>query len=164
MAYGTTAGVQGLLPVLGTLSGSTTPTSTQVSTWLTEASAILDRHVAGAGYTVPVSASATLTYELNNLANLFAAAQSIMARSVDNLTGESEDRATVWLERFYAQCKELAASDLSLLGATVAPTPATAGAGRRRFRTTQLRRVDGYSAQYGDVTADEVIETDEVDQ
>lgn len=164
MAYGTTAGVQALLPVLGTLSGSTVPTSTQVSEWLTQASAILDRHVTGAGYTVPVTAAATLYSELGSLANLYAAAQAVMARSVDNLTGENEDRATVWLERFYAQCKELAASDLSMLGATVIATPSTAGSGRRRIRTLQMRRVDGYSAAYGNATATETIDADEVDQ
>ena len=166
MAYGATTGVQALLPVLGTLSGSTTPTSTQVSGWLAEASAIIDRHVTGAGFAVPVAATATLYSELGSLANLYAAAQSMMARSIDNLTGENEDRATVWLERFYAQCKDLAKSDLSMLGATVLPTPTTAGSGRRRIRTLQLRRVDGYSAAADSAIEDDTVvyDPDEVDQ
>jgi hypothetical protein len=163
MAYGSTAGVSALLPVIGTLGATSTPTSTQVSTWLTEASAIIDRHVTGAGFTAPVASSATLYSELGALANLYAAAQCAMARSIDNLSGEPEDRATMWLERFYAQLKEIAASDLSMLGATVAPAPATAGSGRRRIRTLQLRRVDGYSAAVGDLDT-EAIDVDEVDQ
>jgi hypothetical protein len=163
MAYGTTAGVQALLPVLGTLSGSTTPTSTTVSSWLVGASAIIDRHVSGAGYTVPVSASATCYAELAELAHLYAAAQCVMARSIDNLTGETEDRATTWLARFYDQLKELAGSDLSMLGCTVAASPSSAGSGRRRVRTLQMRRVDGYSAKYGDATENLDIDVDEVD-
>ena len=47
--YGSTTGVQALLPVLGTLSGSTTPTSTQVSTWLEEGAAVINRSIATAG-------------------------------------------------------------------------------------------------------------------
>jgi len=163
MAYGSTAGVSALLPVIGTLGASSTPTSTQVSTWLTEASAIIDRHVTGAGFAVPVASSATIYSELGALANLYAAAQAVMARSVDNLSGESEDRATMWLERFYAQLKEIAGADLSMLGATVLPAPATAGSGRRRIRTLQMRRVDGYSAAVGD-WGTSIIDVDEVDQ
>ena len=162
MAYGSTAGVSALLPVIGTLGATSTPTSTQVSTWLTEASAIIDRHVTGAGFAVPVASSATIYSELGALANLYAAAQAVMARSVDNLSGESEDRATMWLERFYAQLKEIAGSDLSMLGATVLPTPATAGSGRRRIRTLQMRRVDGYSANVGAIE-ETAIDVDEVD-
>lgn len=162
MAYGSTAGVSALLPVIGTLSGTSTPTSSQVSTWLVEASAIIDRHVTGAGFSAPVAASATLYSELGALANLYAAAQSVMARSIDNLSGEPEDRATMWLERFYAQLKDIAGSDLSMLGATVLPAPATAGSGRRRVRTLQMRRVDGYSAAVG-AWDTETIDTDEVD-
>ena len=162
MSYGSTTGVSALLPVIGTLSGSSTPTSSQVTTWLTEASAIIDRHVTGAGFTAPVSASATLYSELGALANLYAAAQAVMARSVDNLSGESEDRATMWLERFYAQLKEIASSDLSLLGATAIANPSSAGSGRRRIRTLQMRRVDGYSAAVGAIE-ETSIDTDEVD-
>ena len=163
MAYGSTAGVSALLPVIGALGATSTPTSVQVSTWLTEASAIIDRHVTGAGFAVPVASSATIYSELGALANLYAAAQAVMARSVDNLSGESEDRATMWLERFYAQLKEIAGADLSMLGATVLPAPATAGSGRRRIRTLQMRRVDGYSAAVGDWDTS-IIDVDEVDQ
>lgn len=162
MAYGSTGGVSALLPAVGTLGASSTPTSTQVSTWLTEASAIIDRHVTGAGFAVPVTSGATLYSELGALANLYAAAQAVMARSVDNLSGEPEDRATMWLERFYAQLKDIAGSDLSMLGATVLPTPSTPGSGRRRIRTLQMKRVDGYSAAVGSTTA-ETIDIDEVD-
>ena len=149
MAYGTTAGVQALLPVLGTLGTSTTPTIGEVMGWQNEASAIIDRHVTGAGFAVPVAAATVLHYELSSLANLYVAAQCAMARSIDSLTGSGEERAETWLSRFYAQLKEIAQSDLSLLGGTVIPTPTTPGSGRRRIRTLQIRRVDGYSAAAG---------------
>ena len=166
MAYGTVAGVEAMLPVLGTLSGATTPTSTEVSGWLTDASAIIDRHVTGAGFAVPVASGATLYSELSSLANLYAAAQAVQARSIDSLTGDGEARSQTWLDRFYAQLKDIAGSDLSLLGATVIATPTAAGSGRRRLRTLQIRRVDGYSAAADDVIEATTIpyDPDEVDQ
>ncbi len=144
--YGSTTGVQALLPVLGTLSGSTTPTSTQVSTWLDEGAAVINRSIATAGYSVPVAASATCYAELTALNNLYAGAYAIMARGLDAVSGNEENRAETWLDRFNAQLAALVASDLAALGCTLAPAPATSN--RRRLRTTQIKRADGYSAPH----------------
>ncbi len=146
-SYGSTTGVQALLPVLGALSGSTTPTSTQVGTWLDEGAAVINRNLSSAGYSVPVMASAAAYAELTSLNNLYAAAYAIMARGLDTMQGTEENRAELWLTRFENQLKALVASDLTALGVTMATAPSNV-ARRRRVRTTQIKRVDGYSAPY----------------
>lgn len=147
--YGSATGVQALLPVLGTLSGSTTPTSTQVTTWLGEGYAIINRNLANAGYSVPISATATCYAELQGLNDLYAGALCITARGLDSVSGGEENRAEAWLTRFNTQLASLVASDLTALGATLATT-ASGTATRRRVRTTQVKRVDGYSAVWED--------------
>jgi len=143
--YGSAAGVQALLPVLGTLGTGTTPTLTQVTAWLAEGQAVIDRNLASAGYTVPVAAVATCYAELTALNNLYAGAYAIMARGLDSTSGSEENRAETWLTRFYTQLAGLAASDLTMLGVNIA-MPIVAP--RRRVRTTQVKRVDGYSAPW----------------
>ena len=151
MAYGATTGVQALLPAIGTLSGSTVPTSTQVTTWLGEGSSVIDRHLSAAGYSIPVGATATVYPELTSLANLYAAAQAAIARGLDTVQGSEENRAEVWLARFQAQLSALVSSDLTALGVSLA-TVASGTPRRRRMRMTQIKRVDGYSAPYDDDT------------
>ena len=151
MAYGATTGVQALLPAIGPLSGSTVPTSTQVTTWLGEGSSVIDRHLAAAGYSIPVGASATVYPELTSLANLYAAAQAAIARGLDTVQGSEENRAEIWLARFQAQLSALVSSDLTALGVSLA-TVASGTPRRRRMRMTQIKRVDGYSAPYDDDT------------
>ena len=148
--YGSTTGVQALLPVLGTLSGSTTPTSTQVSTWLEEGAAVINRSIATAGYTVPVASSATCYAELTSLNKLYAGAYCLIARGLDAVSGGEETRSQQWLDRFNAQLNALVSSNLAALGCTIANTPASSN--RPRLRTTQVKRVDGYSAVYEDDT------------
>lgn len=149
MAYGSTSGVQALLPAIGALGASSVPTSTQVTAWLGEGSAAIDRALSGAGYTVPIAASATVYPELTALANLYAAAYAAIARGLDTVQGTEENRAETWLTRFRAGLAALAASDLTGVGGTLAtPTSST----RRRLRMTQLKRVDGYSAPHDDDT------------
>jgi hypothetical protein len=143
MAYGSVAGISALVPVIGGLDGSSIPTAIQAQTWLIDASAIIDRHVATAGYTVPVPNTAQLWTELSALANLYAAALSLQARGIDTVTGEAETPSQVMLERFYTQLTDIAKSNLAGLGATV--TPVTGTSSRRRLRTVQVRRIDGYS-------------------
>lgn len=147
MAYGSTAGVQALLPAIGTLSGSTVPTTNQVTSWLAEGSARIDRALASAGYTVPVSASAVVYPELTGLANLYGAAQTAIARGLDTVQGSEENRAEIWMERFAEQLTNLAESDLTAVGVPIA-VQASGTAKKRRLRFTQLKRVDAYSAKY----------------
>ena len=148
MAYGTAAGVGYLVPAMGRLSASSTPVNTTMLTaWLGEGSSVIDRTLAGAGYAVPVAGTATCYGELTALANQYAAAQAIRARGLDTVTGDNEDRASVWLREFYERLTALAAS-------TLADVPTTSGATvtGRRMRFTQLKRVDGYSAPHDDDT------------
>lgn len=141
-AYGTTAGVSALLPAIGTLSGSSTPTSAQVTAWLDEGAAVINRTLAGAGYTVPVLSTATVYAELTALNNLYAAAHAMMARGLDTVQGTDENRSGAWLERFATQLDAIARTPLPDVPIG---NPTTVG---RRARFTQLRRTDGYSASY----------------
>lgn len=143
--YGSVSGVSALVPVVGTLDGSSVPNSVQVTAWLEQGYAIINRVLTGAGYSAPVSSSAAVYGELAALNNQFAAAHVIRARGLDTVQGTSEDRSVIWLEEFRQQLSDLAASDLSGAGVSLASTTSS---GRRRIRSTQLRRVDGYSGTY----------------
>ena len=147
MAYGTTAGVNALVPAMGRLSASSTPVNTtMVADWLTQGSSVIDRTLAGAGYTVPVASTSVAYGELVGLAQQYAGAMAIRARGLDVVSGENEDRATIWLREFYDRLTALAASVLADVPQT---TTTTTG---RRVRFTQLKRIDGYSAPHDDDT------------
>ena len=144
MSYGSLSGVSALVPVAGTLGATSTPTSAQVTEWLAQGSARIDRALSSAGYSIPVASTATVHAELTALANLYGAAHVLTARGLDSANGEAENRADVWLGRFDETLKALAGSDLSALGVSAAVTTGV-NAGRRRVRTLQLRRIDGYA-------------------
>ena len=144
MSYGSLSGASALVPVAGTLGTTSTPTSAQVTEWLAQGSARIDRVLSSAGYSIPVASTATVHDELTALANLYAAAHVLIARGLDSANGEAENRSDAYIERFTSELSALASSDLSALGVSAAPT--TGGnAGRRRIRTLQLRRLDGYA-------------------
>jgi len=144
MSYGSVSGVSALVPVAGTLGSSSTPTSAQVTEWLTQASARIDRALATAGYSIPVASTATAYAELTALANLYGAAFVLMARGLDSATGEAENRSDALMRQFSDGLTSIAGSDLSALGVSASATTGV-NAGRRRVRTLQLRRVDGYA-------------------
>ena len=136
------AGVQALVPAAGSFGGSSTPTEAQVVVWLQQASARIDRALATAGYTTPALETATAYAELSGLANLYSAAYVLAARGLDSANGEAENRSDVWLKRFDDELSSLAESNLTTLGVS---TASTMTGGRRRIRTLQTRRIDGYS-------------------
>ena len=144
MSYGSLSGVSALVPVAGTLGATSTPTSAQVAEWLTQGSARIDRALSSAGYSIPVASTSTVHAELTALANLYAAAHVLIARGLDSANGEAENRSDAYIERFSSELSALASSDLSALGVSAAPTTGV-NAGRRRIRTLQLRRLDGYA-------------------
>ena len=144
MSYGSLSGVSALVPVAGTLGTTSTPTSAQVTEWLAQGSARIDRALSSAGYSIPVASTATVHAELTALANLYAAAHVLIARGLDSANGEAENRSDAYIERFTSELTALASSDLSALGVSAATTTG-ANAGRRRIRTLQLRRIDGYA-------------------
>ncbi len=150
-SYGTVAGVSALVPHAVAVGQVTSPTDAQVTTWLAEGYARINRVIASAGYDVPIGESAVLYGELTALNNLYAAAYALRSRGIDTMSGEEESRSEVWLKNFSEQLKELAESNLAALGATVATGETSGGTpSRRRIRTLQMRRVDGYSGMYED--------------
>jgi len=138
--YGSASGANSLVP---TWNGTSNPTAAQVTVWLTEGYALINRAIATAGYTIPIGATAALYPELIGLENLYAGAYILRSLTIDTASGEGEERSEVWLKDFYARLKSLAASDLTLVGASLLPS--TTPTRRRRIRTLQMRKVDGYS-------------------
>lgn len=143
--YGSAAGVLAIVPAVGSFTASTTPTSTQVTTWLAEGHSEINRYLSSSGYVVPASASAEVYPTLTALNDLYAAAYVLRARGMDIIQGEEENRSEMMLRDFYKRLEMLAKQDLTALGLSLRPAPAQR---RRRIRTLQLRRVDGYSAAY----------------
>lgn len=141
MAYTNAAGVASRIPGVG-LNAISTPDSGQVDTWIDQGAAIIDRKLAGSGYSVPVSSTATLYPEIVALNELYAAAQALRARALDSVTGAGEMRSDVWMREFWQSLNDMAKSDLT--GAGVAQAEVT-GMRLRGMRMTQLRRIDGYS-------------------
>ena len=152
MAYGTAAGVSALVPAVGALNASSLPTLAQVEAWLAQGAATIDRTLADAGYAMPVSPAAGVYPELTALNELYAAAYVVMARGLDSVSGQSENRSSQWMQQFHDRLAALADSD-SLPGVVrVAPQTAATLAGRVRF--TPVRRVDGYSRRWDDLDVD----------
>lgn len=144
MAYGSETGVEALVPAVGAITGATVPNSTQVGLWIDEGAAQIDRVLGSAGYSVPVSASADCYEELRALNNLYAAAYVLRARGLDTMQGTDQNKTSMWLAEFRRQLAELAASNLVAGGASLATTTSAA---RRRVRSLQMRRIDGYSGK-----------------
>lgn len=142
MSYGSSTGVEALVPAVGTIDANSTPTLDQVNTWLAESAAMIDAVLAGAGYSLPVSDSATaaLAY-LAALNNLYAAGQTLRARGLDSLSGQTENRSGGLMREFQSGLNGLRSADLTALGMSV---QTGASVKRRRIRTLQARRVDGY--------------------
>lgn len=147
-SYGSTAGVDALLPGVG-LGVSSTPNTTDVTGWLEQGYSIINRKLSAAGYTIPVSSSAAVYDELTALNNLYASAQVLRARGLDAVTGSEESRSERWLREFRESIDALAESDLTAVGVTMVTTT---GQRRRGVRTVQIRRIDGFSGVYeGDI-------------
>jgi hypothetical protein len=136
--YGTVAGVEAHVPTIGTISALTKPTTTQVVAWLEEATAIIDRTLATAGYTTPVASTSTNYSELVGLANLYGAARTLQARAIEAATGEIQPRWQAMLDEFYARLIAIANSTLTGISAAASTTGGTA----RRIRGIQTVRVD----------------------
>ena len=141
--YGSEAGVEALVPAVGDIDATTTPTTTQLTAWLAQGYAVINRHLAGAGYEIPVASGAAVYDELVALNNQYGAIFVIRSRGIDSVTGEGESVSDQMWEDFREQLHEVAATDLTQLGVSLATTSGTAS--RRRIRSMQLRRIDGYS-------------------
>jgi hypothetical protein len=142
--YGDADGVRAIVPAAAPIAFdySTTPTSDQVTAWLAQGYSEINRYLSNAGYTVPAGGAAGAYDSLTALNNLYAAAYVLRAKGLNVVDGGDEDYSATMLKEFYTRLKELAAMDLTLLGLT---QRASTSLKRRRFRTQQMRRVDGYS-------------------
>lgn len=143
--YGDADGVRAIVPAAAPadFDYSTTPTSDQVTRWLAQGYSEINRYLSSAGYAVPALAAGAVYDSLTALNDLYAAAYVLRAVGLNVVTGSDEDSSDTMLKEFYSRLKELAAMDLTLLGLSLRPS--TTALKRRRFRTQQLRRVDGYS-------------------
>ena len=149
MAYGTTAGVEALVPAVGLFYGDTLPTREQVEAWLDQGAAVINRTLSGAGYVTPVANTSAVYPELTALNELYAAAYVVMARGLDTVSGQNENRSGVWMQQFQDRLDALAATALPDV-----PTTGATSTASRRFRTTAVKRVDGYSRVWDDVDVD----------
>lgn len=136
--YGTVDGVESYVPMLGNIGAATVPTSSQVIAWLQDATAIIDRMLTTAGYTVPVTSSSANYNELVGLANLYAAARALQSRGIETATAEAPARWQAMLDEFYARLTAIASSVLTGVAATDSGTGSTP----RRVRSFQVVRVD----------------------
>lgn len=141
---GTLAGVEALVPTVGTLGDDSTPTGAQVETWLNEASVLVNGALVGAGYSTVVAGDAAIYPALQAMTQLYAGAYVLRARGLDTLSGGDEAKSEQWMRDFYKRLAWLSSGNLEELGVTVLTTTPR----RRRLRTTQIRRIDGYSATY----------------
>lgn len=153
-SYGSVGGVEALVPSVGSLDTDTVPTSAQVTAWLAQGYAKINRTLASAGYVVPVNSGAAVYDELTALDNLFAATYVLKARQLDIVAGQDQNRADAWMKEFDRQLADLAKADLTTLGVTLSTTTPETGVRRRRLRTLQLRRTDGYSGMYEGATVE----------
>lgn len=158
MSYGSVVGVEAIVPALGTLDGSSTPTSTQVEAWLSEGYAKINVALAAAGYSIPVSASDALPL-LRSLENLYGAAYALRARAMEISHDEEESRSETYLKDFRNQLLGLTKQDLTALGVSLQPA-SNPTQRRRRLRSLQVRRIDGYSAARG-LTSTTPLDADE---
>lgn len=150
MSYGSIDGIMALAPAVGTIDNDSTPSTAQVEEWLAEGAALIHGALAGAGYAIPANRTAAVYPSLRALNNLYAAAYTLRARGLDVVQGQEESRSEIYLKDFFGRLKLMVTQDLTALGLILRTTPTTAT--RRGVRSMQLRRVDGYSAEYSGQT------------
>ena len=152
MSYGSVAGVTAIVPALGTFGPTSTPTDTQVADWLAEGNAKIDAALSSAGYAVPVVAASALPL-LRSLENLYGAAYALRAYGMETAQGEEEIRSEIYLKDFRQQLLDLTRQDLVALGVGLKPASDPTHR-RRRLRSLQLRRVDGFSEAFSGEVSD----------
>lgn len=120
MAYAAISDIQGLMAKF-TIGASTKPTTTQVTTIITQVSAEIDSVIAGAGYAVPVMAPAWFLDALKIL-NGYGAASAVLRSMFPEKSGAGE--AAVAMESYYATQYQRGLKRLET-GAAIPPDLAT---------------------------------------
>lgn len=142
-SYGSVAGVQAIVPAYR-ITAESNPSQAQVEAWLDEGRAEIERYIAGAGYVVPVEASAAAYASLTAANNLYGAAYVLRSRGIDPASGEQQSSSEAYLKDFYRRLDNLVAMDLTLLGLSVLPTPSP-NTTTRRINSLHMVRIDGYN-------------------
>lgn len=141
--YGSEAGVEGInAHMIGGYTASTTPTSTQVATWLTQGAATLDAAIARAGYTTPVASTVAGYQILVRLNDLYAAACAEQSVNISTAGPGEETRSEKLWKQYKTELNDLLTGDLTLLGLSLTVSTASP---RKRIRSLPLRHYDGYA-------------------
>jgi hypothetical protein len=144
--YGTVAGAAAMVPSVGPITATSTPNDATVQAWLEEGSAIINTRLNAAGYVMPADPLAAITPMLRGLAQLYAAATILQARSVDNLSGGEEDRSEQMYKRFRTALDALVKGDYGdMSGSGLVPIGGQVTERAARIRTVGTSKVDGYS-------------------
>lgn len=120
MSYGTASGVgalcKNLLDGQPTWTESTNPSINQVREWLSSGCSVLETHLAGRGYDVPVSASARAYHWLRDLEEFWGAAHAELSRANAGTGPGERTRGQVFFDYFWDQLERLGKLDLSRVG------------------------------------------------
>ncbi len=142
--YGSEQGVEGInAHMIGGYTVTTTPTSTQVATFLAQGAAMLDAAFAKAGYTTPVAAGAACYSIIVRLNDLYAAACAEQAVNISTAGPGEETRSEKLWKQYKAELADFLAGDLTLVGLSLAATATTAP--RKRVRSLPMRHYDGFA-------------------
>lgn len=95
---------------------NTLPTSTDITTWLAQGYARVNRALAGQGYTTPVTSSAACYEEVVQCEILYAAAMGHTVKNVQRASADQWTKGEVYMDRHRKALADLLASDLSRAG------------------------------------------------
>lgn len=121
--------VQNTLGGQSVFSTSTSPTIRAVRAWITSGCAVLDTHLAGAGYSTPVASTAVAFGMLIRCNALFAAARVEESRTNITLAPKERTRGQTFDEQFGDCAETITAMDLTLAGLSRTTTAQVYAAG-----------------------------------
>lgn len=120
MAYASASDVaalcQSLLGPNANFTTSTSPTLTEVSSWLSGGCAILEAKIASRGYAIPVTAATTAYDWIKDLNALYAAAKAESSRTAATVSVTERTRGQVFMKDFWDQLKQLISVDMTMMG------------------------------------------------
>lgn len=125
MAYASASDVAAYTPGLlddGEFTATSRPSRDDVARYLTAGDALIDTTLAGAGYSTPVGAAATVYNFVIDLSALYAAARAETTRLSARVAATERTRAQVLMEEFNNGLDMLVDQDLSRSGLTRAAT------------------------------------------
>ena len=124
------------------MSGSSPQRVWTITLWLQKGYSDINIRVAKAGYVAPVTDTAAICYDmLAHLNDLFAGAVAEKSWGVARGDLEAEEQGATYWAMYLAGIKDLLDGNGELIGLTVAGDAPT----RRKIRTVQMRKEDGFS-------------------